>query len=263
MSSFSKSLRRALVNTRDSVRAWTLAARSDLLPSPTTLLYDFSAPSTYDHFTITTDRVLRDGRTTATFSRKLYEGFAAGVFSGLLDGGSGSGGFASVRTKPEGRVHSLRAYAALELRVKGDGRPYILNVKCADFPAEALWQTRLVAPAGVWRTLAVPWEDMMLTRRGKVELVQERVNSDAVDGVGILVADGGDGGGPFKLEVQWVRAVRYFDRALYDDGVEQVLQEVGRLEGGGGVGGVAAGRQERESEEARARRLARERAKLG
>jgi hypothetical protein len=48
--------------------------------------------------------------------------------------------------------------------------------------------------------------DLVLTRRGRVEAEQLPVQRDGVAGVGVLLADGADG--PFRFELQWLRAER-------------------------------------------------------
>jgi hypothetical protein len=48
--------------------------------------------------------------------------------------------------------------------------------------------------------------DLVLKRRGRVEAEQLPVQRDGVAGVGVLLADGADG--PFRFELQWLRAER-------------------------------------------------------
>ncbi len=57
-----------------------------------------------------------------------------------------------------------------------------------------------------WTTLAFPLDEMVLTKRGRVEMDQHPVERDSVQGWGVLLADGA--GGPFKLELQYLRALR-------------------------------------------------------
>jgi hypothetical protein len=134
-----------------------------------------------------------------------------------------------------------------------------------------MWQTRIVAPPARWTTIAVPFGDMMFTRRGRVELQQREINRDNINAVseraavvagvsaypltaftrihslarllsldppvprhhpqfGILLADGRNG--PFRFEVQWLRALAQFDPSQYASGAEQLMEERRRLEAG-------------------------------
>ena len=133
-----------------------------------------------ERFQVTTDKVLGpSGRTQASLTVKRYAHFSAGVFAGAVDytddAPTSRGGFAAFRTLADERPRDLGAFAALETRVKTDGRGYIFNLKCAGSGADLLWQVRLVAPPGVWTTLAFPFADMVLTRRGRVEATQHAV----------------------------------------------------------------------------------------
>jgi len=55
----------------------------------------------------------------------------AGVFQGVIDyhddNPDSRGGFASFRTKPEERVRDLSSFEALEMRIKTDGRPCVID----------------------------------------------------------------------------------------------------------------------------------------
>jgi len=46
-----------------------------------------------------------------------------------------------------------------------------------------LWQIRLLAPAGTWTTLAFPFSDMVLTKRGRIEMQQHPVEREHIQGV--------------------------------------------------------------------------------
>lgn len=205
-------LRRAFVRVAEAVEDWTIAARADLLPAKFVPVYRFSHEFDVDRFQITTDAVL-GGSTRASFSLKKYDAFQAGVFEGIVDyhddNPNTRGGFAALRTKADDKIRDLHTCAALELRVKTDGRPYILNVKSSDMNPDQLWQMRLQAPAWRWTTLACPFHELVLTRRGNTEVTQVPLKTNTISGIGILLADGKNG--PFRFEVQYVRGVTDFD----------------------------------------------------
>ena len=101
-----------------------------------------------------------------------------GYFEGTIDyrddNPNSKGGFAAVRSKHDNKAYDFTAFSALEMRVKTDGRHYILNVKCARLHPETLWQAKIVTEPFRWTTLAVPFEDLMMTRRGVIEYNQVR-----------------------------------------------------------------------------------------
>ncbi len=71
------------------------------------------------------------GYTDAALEIKKYSNFSAGVFSGDIDWRSENpltkGGFANFRTAPSQREIDLSDFAGLEMRVKTDGRPCVVE----------------------------------------------------------------------------------------------------------------------------------------
>jgi NADH dehydrogenase [ubiquinone] 1 alpha subcomplex assembly factor 1 len=205
-------LRRALVRAREAVQDLHGQLRADFAPMPSMELYSFGGAADISRFQVTTDRVL-GGRTACAFSLKEYAHFTAGCFSGVVDFSdedpASRGGFAAFRTLPDERVRDVSAFEAFELRVKTDGRAYVANFKCADHSPEQLWQAAVRTPPARWTTLAIPFRDLTLTKRGRVELHQVGLNKETLNGFGILLADGENG--PFRFEVQHVRVLRRLD----------------------------------------------------
>ena len=223
-------LRRGLLRLREAAQDLHSQIRADFSPMEFLELHSFREGSDLQKFQVTTDTVL-GGRSTSSFTLKPYKTFTAGCFSGCLDFThdediEGRGGFASFRTKPDERVRDLSAFEAFELRIKTDGRPYIANFKCADHSVEQLWQAQLVTPKPyVWTSVALPFRDLRLTRRGRVELVQVDLNRETVNGFGVLLADGSNG--PFRFEIQYVRALRRVDPGQWQSGAERAFIEAG------------------------------------
>jgi NADH dehydrogenase [ubiquinone] 1 alpha subcomplex assembly factor 1 len=180
---------------------------------------------------VTTDRVL-GGQTSCALTLKQYGAFNAAMFSGVVDpcGEDASaemrrhGGFASFRTKPAERVRDLAPFRAFELRVKTDGRPYMANFKCEAHGPENLWQSAIVTPRpGAWTTLAIPFRDLRLTRRGRIEALQFDFQAEALSGFGVLLADNAEG--PFRFEMQYLRAIRNVDPGQWLSIAEGALAE--------------------------------------
>lgn len=181
----------------------------DFSPMKTSDIYDFSRAEDYDKFQVTTDRVLGGmsriatclllgslsfifffifiGQTEAEFFRKDYKNFSSGMFQGIInhndDNPLSNGGFASFRTLPDERVRDLSAFNALEMRIKTDGRPYIANFRCTDHGADQLWQIRLITEPMRWTTIAFPISDLMLTKRGRVDVFQLPINKETINSV--------------------------------------------------------------------------------
>lgn len=195
---------------------------------PSLELFSFRGADDVARFQVTTDRVL-GGRSTCSFSLKSYANFTTGCFTGTIDyedeNPSSRGGFASFRTRPEERVRDVTAFEAFELRIKTDGRPYTANFKCATHSVDQLWQARLETPAFKWTTVAVPVRDLVLTKRGRVEAHQVALDRGSLAGFGVLLADGKNG--PFRFEVQHVRALRSLDPSQWQSHAERLAAEPG------------------------------------
>jgi NADH dehydrogenase [ubiquinone] 1 alpha subcomplex assembly factor 1 len=111
------------------------------------------------------------------------------------------GGFTSVRAR---RVIDLTGEAGLELRVRGDGRQFEVEVDDGLRSNRGNLSRRapFVAPAE-WTLVRVPFSALRNTVFGQA------VNAPPIDlariqGVGLYIADGRDG--PFRLEVDFIRA---------------------------------------------------------
>jgi NADH dehydrogenase [ubiquinone] 1 alpha subcomplex assembly factor 1 len=191
--------------------------RGDFAPLHHLEVHSFANGEDIGRFQVTTDRVL-GGATDASLSVKPYANFTAGLFTGVVDykntNPDSRGGFAAFRTKPDERERDLDKFQALEMRIKTDGRRYIVNLKAQDHSPEHLWQMAVMAEPHAWTTVAVPFSQLVLTRRGRVDIAQSPLNRSRLNGFGILLADGHNG--PFKFEIQWLRAIRDFTPAAYD-----------------------------------------------
>jgi NADH dehydrogenase [ubiquinone] 1 alpha subcomplex assembly factor 1 len=240
-------IRRALIRARNALEDAHNQIRADFAPMESLDLLDFTRDGDVGRFQVTTDRVL-GGQTSCSLTLKRYGGFTSALFSGEVDpfGADATaemrrhGGFASFRTKPGERVRDVAAFRAFELRVKTDGRPYVANFKCEAHGPENLWQSLIVTPRpGAWTTVAIPFRDLRLTRRGRVEALQFDFQAEALSGFGVLLADNVEG--PFRFEMQYLRAIRNVDPGLWESAAERRLLEAsgrGRalpLAGGGGA----------------------------
>ncbi len=184
------------------------------------MLFPFHEPKEIDKYVVTTDRVV-GGDTVAALSLKRYASFASGCFEGIVrfepDEAYPNGGFANFRTKPEHRsvfelpFLSMWTYSALAMRVKTDGRLYRFNLHSCDHSKEDVYQVEFTTRPGSWDTLVMPFPSFRLVSRGRVREDQYEFDQTALDGIGVLLADQQDG--PFKMEIQWVKAIQQYDAA--------------------------------------------------
>jgi monofunctional biosynthetic peptidoglycan transglycosylase len=138
------------------------------------------------------DDAVMGGRSWSSFTHG--PGFA--VFAGEVSLENG-GGFASVRSAPLGL--DLSAADGLELRVRGDGRSYKLNLRTERSFDGVTWQARFETVVGEWRTVALPFTAFTPVHRGRPVPGAAPLDRRRVETVGLLVSD--RQAGPFRLEV--------------------------------------------------------------
>lgn len=116
------------------------------------------------------------------------------------------GGFTSVRVPK--RV-DLTDFDGIELRVRGKGRPFELDVDDGTQIRGRSVSRRGAFPTGPdWGTVRVPFEALRTSVFGQPVRV-EPIDPSRIRSLGLFILDGQDG--PFQLEVDWIRAYRESD----------------------------------------------------
>ena len=117
------------------------------------------------------------------------------------------GGFTSIRTPK--RV-DLSGFDGIELRVRGGGRPFELNVD----DGTRFRRFRSVSRRGAfpttetWQTVRVPFESLETSVFGQ-PVRAPALDPSRIQSFSLFIADGQDG--PFRLEVDWIRAYQVND----------------------------------------------------
>jgi len=159
------------------------------------MLFDFEGV-VKARWRVESDRVM-GGRSTG--SAEAAEGTL--VFKGKVV--TEGGGFSSVRA---GRKVDLSGYDGIELRVRGGGRTFELNVSDGTRSRGREVNRRGPFPTtGSWETVRVPFNSLKETAHGEPVSVAP-LDLSAVTSIGIYIIDGKDG--PFRIEVDWIRAYR-------------------------------------------------------
>lgn len=169
---------------------------ADRTPPPDTLmLFDFgdAGPAGWS---VETDRVM-GGRSSG--SVQAADGALAFTGEVVTEGG----GFSSVRAD---RQVDLSGYDGIELRVRGGGRTFELDVSDGTRNREREVSRRGPVPtSGSWRTVRVPFDSLTASAHGEPVSVRP-LDRSAVKSIGIYIIDGKEG--PFRLEIGWIRAYR-------------------------------------------------------
>ncbi|MCH2153590.1 MAG: CIA30 family protein [Phycisphaerales bacterium] len=159
-------------------------------------IFNFEDPSTVRRWNIVLDGVmggLSTGRIAAGENTLQFTGSTS-----LRN----NGGFSSMRASiPAG---SLNGYDAIRLRVKGDGRNWIVGTrKSTTMGADSFW-TRFDTTEGEWIDVMVPISDM--ERHFFGERLPGDIRPDQVRGLEFYIYD--KKAGPFSLEIDRIDAVR-------------------------------------------------------
>jgi hypothetical protein len=126
------------------------------------------------------------------------------VFTGTTN--TDGGGFSSIRS--ETRRFDLGPYDGVRLRVRGGGRTYTFRLTTWDTRAERFrpsYWAEFDTRGNEWEVVEVPFRGFRPRWRGRW-LEGPELNPGAVDSLGLMIYDGRDG--PFRLEVDWIRAYR-------------------------------------------------------
>jgi NADH dehydrogenase [ubiquinone] 1 alpha subcomplex assembly factor 1 len=161
------------------------------------LLADFNDPDEPSRWR-STDDVVMGGRSSS--GMRAGDGF--GVFAGEVSLERG-GGFASVRRRDQ--PVDLSDHDAIELRVRGDGRRYKLNLRTSHDFDGVVYQAAFETEPGTWQTARLPLAIFAPRFRGRpapgiLDLAQ-------VCSLGLLISDGQ--AGPFRLELAMITAAAH------------------------------------------------------
>ena len=162
-------------------------------------LLDFAGSDAAQKWQAVNDNVMggvSDGRFRITSDKTLE-------FSGRLSL-ENNGGFASLRTKPA--ELEINAGDTLVVRVKGDGREYVLNIYTKSRRMAFSYRAPLPTMKDEWTEVSVPLDEFIPTAFGRRVQGMGPVESDQINGLGFMLSDKQPG--PFKLEVGWVKVLR-------------------------------------------------------
>jgi len=161
------------------------------------LLADFKDPDEASRWR-STDDVVMGGRSSSA----MHAGDQVGVFAGELSLERG-GGFASVRRRDQ--IVDLSAYDAIELRVRGDGKRYKLNLRTSDDFDGIVYQAAFETQAGTWQTVRLALPAFAPRFRGRP--VPGTLDLTHVSSLGLLISDGQ--ASLFRLEVATITAAAH------------------------------------------------------
>jgi len=170
-----------------------------LAEKPLQPLLDFVGPDAAQKWQAVNDGVMggvSEGRFRITADKTME-------FSGRLSL-ENNGGFASVRTKLT--KFNIQGGDTLVVRVKGDGREYVLNIYTKSRRMAFSYRAPLPTTRDEWTEVSVPLDEFIPTSFGNRVQGMGPVEPDQINSLGFMLSDKKPG--PFKLEVEWMKITR-------------------------------------------------------
>ncbi len=165
-------------------------------PKKARILFAFDDPAQAREWQAVNDRVMggvSEGRFRITKAGTLE-------FSGTLSL-ENNGGFASIRSLP--RPLGLRPGDVFRVRLRGDGRRYLLNLYVPDSRTAFSYRAAIQTVPDEWVEVPIPLESFRASWFGRQ--VDDPLEVERVHSLGFMVSDGKPG--PFRLEIDSVQIV--------------------------------------------------------
>nr|CAG4641005.1 EOG090X091L [Eulimnadia texana] len=216
-------IRSGLKQLKEEIKLWSDEWKEKLefdpalviQPGVTDVVFKFDTEEDMNKWVATSDQNHHEGFSSCTMSRSVN---GKGLFTGDLstrlpkDGIQKKAGYCNIRTiRPKKSFqreiyHNWYPYTHLVLRVRGDGRTYMVNLSTAgyfDMTWNDMYSFPLYTRGGpYWQITKIPFSKFFLTSKGRVQDKQARVPLNRISNFGITIGDKIDG--PFRLELDYV-----------------------------------------------------------
>lgn len=207
---------------RNEVKLWTEEVKDRIGNDPifiintgeTDIVWKFDSEDVLKRWIVTSDRDHSEGH---SWSHLTLSSTGRGNFHGhvntdpILDGRTKKAGYCNMRCmrprksfKRDGYFDWM-LYNKLVLRVRGDGRPYLINLTSIGY-FDVMWNDIhnyiLYTRGGpYWQVTKIPFSKFLLSAKGRVQDKQSAVCLDRITHVGITA---GRIDGPFNLEIDYI-----------------------------------------------------------
>ncbi|XP_022191985.1 complex I intermediate-associated protein 30, mitochondrial [Nilaparvata lugens] len=215
-------IRRGMTMLKDEVRLWkdeiTEAAKTDpltLYPGNVDKVFKFNDAKASESWIATADQDNKDGYSNCEF---FIDENGKGVFQGFLnlkipsDGERTRAGYCNLKSVKKRKsfkresIFEWGMYTHLVLRVRGDGRSYMINLHTPgyyDLFWNDMYQFVLYTRGGpYWQVSKIPFSKFFLASKGKVQDLQSSPPLDDISNVSLTMVDRIEG--PFKLEIDYI-----------------------------------------------------------
>ncbi len=182
--------------------AMFMTAQSPPDTPPSRTLFDFTQPDAAQAWQPVNDGVMggvSDGQFTITADGEME-------FYGTLSL-ENNGGFASVRSRRTDL--DLKPGDTLLIRLKGDGREYLLNLYVPSTRVAYSYRAAIPTTAEEWTEVRISLKDCYATSFGEKVPNAGPIDPAKVNSMGFMLADKKPG--TFKLQIAWVKVLPGLD----------------------------------------------------
>lgn len=205
------------------IKLWTQEVKETLKADPlliarpgeTDLLWCFNDQKVLDKFITTCDSDHNEGYSSCGFDvspagRALFHGYLDTRVP--KDGRIKKAGYCALRSKrirksfKRESTYDWNLYNTLVLKIRGDGRSYLLNISCEgyyDITWNDIYHYVLFTRGGpYWQIAKIPFSKFILGSKGRIQDKQTRIRLDRITHFGISCGDKING--VFNLEVEYI-----------------------------------------------------------
>ncbi|XP_028293652.1 complex I intermediate-associated protein 30, mitochondrial [Gouania willdenowi] len=179
------------------------------------VLWEFKGPQDLEQWTVSCDQEIGGhSEVHLKMSRNNSTCFLYGTLSSVppKDGETRYSGYCTMRSKkPQAlfdrkKHHDWTTFNTLYLRVRGDGRPWMINIAAETYfshQKDDIYNYFLYTRGGpYWQDVKIPFSKFFLTHRGRVQDDQHPLWLDKVNSIGFTLGDKVNG--PFQLEIDYI-----------------------------------------------------------
>lgn len=179
------------------------------------VVWQFRGKEDLDKWAVTSDKTI--GGRSEVFLKMGKNNQSALVYGTLssaapLDGEHSRSGYCAMISRPlRGPFERRRSYDwthfnTLYLRVRGDGRPWMVNIKeTTDLiqRKDQMYSYFMFTRGGpYWQEIKIPFSKFFFSNKGRIRDAQYQLMTDKISSIGFTLADKVDG--PFFLEIDFI-----------------------------------------------------------
>ncbi|CAL9686749.1 unnamed protein product [Knipowitschia caucasica] len=179
------------------------------------VVWEFRGPESLEDWTVSSDREI--GGQSEAYLKLGRDNNTCLVYGTLSstpprDGETRYSGYCTLRSRPQMSSFQRKknfdwsSFNTLHLRVRGDGRPWMINISSESYFAhqkDDIYSYFLYTRGGpYWQDVKIPFSKFFLTHRGRVQDEQHCLWLDKVSTIGFTLGDKADG--CFQLEVDFI-----------------------------------------------------------